>query len=59
MGTGESLIGAFRRFGEYGPVYEVIGQPERPDGDRMRIRVLLTGEEVDYRVSEILSDPEG
>jgi hypothetical protein len=54
-----NLVGTWRRFGAVGPVYEIIGSgTELPDGDRlMRIRVVETGEEVDYRLAEILDDP--
>jgi hypothetical protein len=40
-------------------VYEIIAAGEEiPGGDRfMRIRVLETGEEVDYRFTDILDDP--
>ena len=53
------LIGTWRRFGPVGPVYEVIGLgKELSDHDRlMRIRVVETGEEVDYRFTDILDDP--
>jgi len=55
-----NLIGTWRRFGAVGPVYEIIGPGhERPGGDRLvRIRVVETGEEVDYRLAEILDDPQ-
>jgi hypothetical protein len=54
-----NLVGTWRRFGPVGPVYEIIGTAdELPNGDRMmRIRVVETGEEVDYRFTEILDDP--
>ena len=57
----QSLIGTWRRFGPVGPVYEIIGLgKELPDHDRwMRIRVVETGEEVDYRFADILDDPLG
>jgi hypothetical protein len=53
------LVGTWRRFGAVGPVYEIIGEgPELPDGDRlMRIRVVESGEEVDYKLTDILDDP--
>jgi len=53
------LLGTWRRFGMAGPVYEIIGAGhELPGGDRlMRIRVVETGEEADYRLAEILDDP--
>ncbi len=53
-------IGRFRRFGAVGPAYQitdVIG--ERPDGDvLLRIRVLESGEEAEYRLSQAKDDPE-
>lgn len=54
-----TLVGTWRRFGPVGPVYEIIGfGTELPDHDcMMRVRVLETGEEVDYRFSDILDDP--
>lgn len=54
-----ALVGTWRRFGVAGPVYEIIGTgDELPGGDRlMRVRVVETGEEVNYRLAEILDDP--
>jgi hypothetical protein len=54
-----SLVGTWRRFGAVGPVYEIVAAgKELADGDRlMRVRVVETGEEVDYRFTEILDDP--
>jgi hypothetical protein len=54
-----NLVGTWRRFGAAGPVYEIIAAgKELPDGDHlMRIRVIESGEEVDYRLTEILDDP--
>jgi hypothetical protein len=54
-----NLVGTWRRFGAVGPVYEIIGiGHELSGGDRlMRVRVVETGEEVDYRLTEILDDP--
>jgi len=42
-----------------GPVYEIIGAGDALAGDdrRMRVRVVETGEELDYRLAEILDDP--
>lgn len=53
------LVGTWRRFGVAGPVYEIVhAGAELEDGDRMmRVRVLETGEEVDYRLTDILEDP--
>ncbi len=55
----ESLIGTWCRFGLTGPVYEIVGIGETlPAGDQaMRVRVLETNEEVDYRLSDLLDDP--
>ena len=53
------LVGSFRRFGLFGPAYEVLG-PGTPSGSgeqRMRIRLIESGEEADYRVEDILTDP--
>ena len=54
-----NLIGTWRRFGSVGPIYEIICTgDELPGGDRrMRVRVVETGEELDYRLAEILDDP--
>jgi hypothetical protein len=54
-----SLVGTWRRFGAAGPVYEIIrAGDDLPGGDRlMRVRVVETGEELDYRLAEILEDP--
>jgi hypothetical protein len=55
----EQLIGTWRRFGLVGPVYEILKAGEKlPDGDHMmRVRVLESGEEVDYRLTDMLDDP--
>ncbi|MBV9758755.1 MAG: DUF5397 family protein [Alphaproteobacteria bacterium] len=55
----QTLVGTWRRFGPVGPVYQIIATgDELPDGDRnMRVRVVETGEEVDYRLTDILADP--
>jgi hypothetical protein len=55
----QSLIGTWRRFGLVGPVYEIIGLgKDLPDHERrMRVRVVETGEELDYRLADILDDP--
>jgi hypothetical protein len=54
-----NVIGTWRRFGLIGPVYEVIGQDHRlENGDwLMRIRVLESGEETSYKLTDILVDP--
>jgi len=54
-----TLVGTWRRFGTLGPVYEIIDAGrEMPNGDQMmRVRVIETGEEVDYKFTDILDDP--
>ncbi len=55
----QSVIGQFRRFGPLGPAYQVM-QPIKTgkDGDWLiRIRILNTGEETDYRYSHLKNDP--
>ena len=54
----ESLIGSFRRFGPFGPVYQVIEKLRDEDNDIiMKVRVVDTGEEAEYRYTHILDDP--
>ena len=51
----EALVGTFRRFGSGGPVYEVLAI--RNDGTAL-IRVVESGEELDYPIAKILDDEE-
>ncbi len=53
------LVGTWRRFGRTGPVYEILAQSgSSADGDRMmRVRVIESGEELDYPLDEVLDDP--
>lgn len=55
----QEIVGTWRRFGLVGPVYEILGEErELPDGDKlMKVRVVDTGEEVSYRLTDILDDP--
>ncbi len=54
-----SLLGTWCRFGLFDPVYEIIGVGNKlPNGDLlMRVRVVESGEELDYRFADILDDP--
>lgn len=54
------VIGQFKRFGPFGPAYEIIEPVKHlQDGDWLvRIKVLETGEETDYRYSHLKNDPE-
>ncbi len=53
------LIGTWRRFGIFGPVYEIVAEGNKlPTGDEtLRIRVIETGEELDYKLADVLDDP--
>jgi hypothetical protein len=53
------LVGTFRRFGVSGPVYQIVDavRPLPADDYLMRVRLPLSGEEMDYKVSKILEDP--
>ncbi len=53
------LVGTWRRFGRTGPVYEILAQrgPAGGGDQMMRIRVIESGEELDYPLDEILDDP--
>ncbi len=55
----QKLLGTWRRFGPVGPVYEIIGVGQEDDvrGRMMRIRVVESGEEADYRLADVLDDP--
>ena len=55
----QERLGRWRRFGLVGPTYEILGKhKDLPDGDSlMRIRVVESGEEIEYRLTEILDDP--
>ena len=54
-----TLVGEFRRFGLEGPPYEVLGAATAGAGNtaRARIRVLESGEELDYPIADLLTDP--
>ena len=55
----QALLGTWRRFGKNGPVYEIIdlGETLNADDRVMRVKIVETGEELDYRLREILEDP--
>ena len=49
-----AAIGDVRRFGPYGPAYEVVAI--KANGD-FQIVVIETGERLDYAQAEFLADP--
>ena len=52
--TADELVGTFRTFGAEGPVYQVLRKLE---GGRLRVRVVESGEELDYSAQQALDDP--
>ena len=55
----DEILGTFRTFGSVGPTYEVlsIAGPETGSDVRLSIRVVTTGEELDYALADALADP--
>lgn len=51
----DDKAGEIRRFGSAGPVYEVIDA--RREHPLARIRLVETGEEVDYPLTQLVADP--
>jgi hypothetical protein len=51
-------VGVFKQFGEYGPVYEVLGPaPAGPKGEMVAIQVIPSGETLDDPPVDMLGDP--
>ena len=51
-------VGVFKTFGNFGPMYEVLGSaPRGPKGEMVAIRVFHSGEELDYPLIDVLDDP--
>lgn len=53
--SAQALVGAWRRFGEVGIIYEIIAIE---DDKNLKIKVLDTGEELSYPLSQALDDPD-
>ena len=53
--TVDDLVGTFRTFGEFGPLYKVV---KKIGESKVHIVVVPTGEELDYLVERALTDPE-
>lgn len=55
----EELINTYRRFGQFGPAYQVVGISRTlPNGDTlMKIQILESHEITEYAISDILEDP--
>lgn len=54
------LVGKIRRFGNFGPAYEILGLSEKKSekGIILNIRVIDTDEFVEYPYSNAIDDPE-
>lgn len=48
------LVGSYRSFGEFGPVYQVTG---RVNGQKVHVVLVQTGEEIDYPIEQAIQDP--
>lgn len=55
----DDIIGSFRTFGPVGPVYEVlrITEPSTGPDVLVHIRVVESGEELDYPIRDAINDP--
>ena len=55
----DAIVGTFRSFGNVGPVYEILQINEPATGPQvtLRIRVVESGEQLDYCLSDALDDP--
>jgi hypothetical protein len=51
-----SLVGHFKTFGYFGPVYEVLSLSV--DKSTVHVKVVTSGEESDYPLTQALNDPE-
>mgnify|MGYP003390109240 CR=1 FL=1 len=58
-GSLDTVIGSFRTFGRLGPTYEVLelAEPKTGTNVMLRIRVVESGELLDYPLNVILDDP--
>jgi hypothetical protein len=51
------LVGTFRRFGEAGPVYEVLQAHENDGQVELEVELPETGEKTTVSLEDVLSDP--
>jgi len=56
MNERATFSGQVRRFGFSGPIYEIVSD-RLDEGKFVRIRLIETGEEVDYPADAALQDP--
>jgi hypothetical protein len=59
LATPEQLLNTYRRFGRFGPAYQVIGIIRQLEGGDclMKVHVVESEEDVEYPLSNILNDP--
>ncbi len=57
--TPEHLINTYRRFGRFGPAYQIVGISHKlENGDiLMKIHIFESNENIEYPLSNILNDP--
>ena len=53
----KKLIGTFRRFGKYGPVYEIIAVRVEGTSSVVDLEVPESGDKVTVPLAEVLQDP--
>jgi hypothetical protein len=55
----DQILGSFRTFGLLGPVYEILdlADPKTGPDVNVRVRVVESGEELDYPLAAALDDP--
>lgn len=52
------LVGTFRRFGEYGPVYEILAVRAEGPSKVVEVEVPETGEKTVVKLDDVLADPQ-
>jgi hypothetical protein len=53
----QTLVGTFRRFGEVGPVYEILEAHEEAGQVEVEVELPETGERTTVRLEDVLADP--
>ena len=55
----DDVVGSLRTFGPHGPAYEVlsVSGPSAGANVKLVIRVVTSGETLDYPLSDAMSDP--
>lgn len=55
----DRLVGTWRRFGQYGPIYEILAVTvtDETETARVRVQVIESGEQLHYPLEAVLQDP--